>query len=154
MKLSIQRLLPAVLIPLVLVTVMSIFSCSEKSTTETKASSSLLAQVALRQEQLAHPTAERLAEMQEMGMSTDNIGVQRIYIHLNRQLTAAQADELTALGITLYMDSWVPPTGEHSTGFILADTPVAKLDALAAKDFVISLDTAEGKAEPQPAMPQ
>ena len=146
-----QHVLLAGLISLIIVMGMSSFSCTEKSMTQTKASSTLLSQVALRQQQLASPTAERLAQIQSMGMKTENIGIQRIYIYLSQQLTATQADELRALGVTLYLDSWIPPVGNHPTGLILADMPVDKLDALAAKDYVVKLDTAETKAEPQPS---
>jgi hypothetical protein len=146
-----QHVLLAGLISLIIVMGMSSFSCTEKSIAQTKASSTLLAQVALRQQQLASPTAERLAQMQSMGMKTENFGIQRIYIYLSQQLTARQGDELRALGITLYLDSWIPPVGNHPIGFMLADMPVDKLDALAAKDYVVKLDTAETKSEPQPS---
>jgi len=128
---------------------MSSFSCVENPVTQTKASSTLLSQVALKQQQLASPTVERLAQMRSMGMRTDNIGIQRIYIYLSQQLTPTRADELRALGITLYLDSWIPPVGNHPFGFLLADMPIDKLDTLAAKDYVLKLDTAETKVEPQ-----
>jgi len=87
--------------------------------------------------------------MQSMGMKTDTVGIQQIYIYLSQPLTTSQADELRTLGIILYLDSWIPPVGNHSTGLMLADMPVNKLDMLAAKNYVIKLDTAETKAEPQ-----
>ncbi len=147
-----QRVLPAGLILFTIVLGMSAFSCREKPVTQmtqTKASSALILQIDLRQQELASPTAERLTQMQSMGMRTEDIGMQRIYIYLAQQLTTTQAGELRALGITLYMDSWIPPVGNHPTGFLLADMPVSKLDALAAKDYIVKLDTAETKVEPQ-----
>ena len=87
--------------------------------------------------------------MQTMGMRTDYLGTQRIFIYLAQQLTPAQITELTGLGITVYPDSWIPPVGNHPTGFVLADMPVDKLDELAAEDFVIRLDTAEQQLQPQ-----
>lgn len=116
---------------------------------QTKASSTLLLQVALRQGQTANPTTERLTQMQSMGMRTETIGIQRIFIYLSQQLTATQADELQSLGITLYLDSWIPPVGNHPTGFMLADMPIDKLETLAAKDYIVRLDTAETRVEPQ-----
>lgn len=121
--------------------------------TQKKASSTLLLQVSLRQQQLSNPTVNRLSQMQSMGMKTEDIGIQSIYIYLSQPLTTSQADELRSLGIALYLDSWISPVGNHSTGFILADVPVDKLDALAAKIYVIKLDTAEIQAEPQSAKP-
>ena len=50
---------------------------------------------------------------------------------------------LSSLGVTVYPESWIPPVGNHPNGFILAEMPVDKLDGLAAKSYVIALDTAE-----------
>jgi hypothetical protein len=108
-------------------------ACSQNSVTQQKASGVLLAQIALRQQQLDKPTVERQSQMQQMGMQIANLNVQRIYIYLAQKLTANQAAELTALGINLYLDSWIPPVGNHSDGFMLADMPADKLDMLAAK---------------------
>ena len=149
-----QHLLLAFLILFALVMGMVNFSCSESSVTQTKASSALLAQIALRQQQLDGPTTERLSQIQSMGMNTANMGIQRGYIYLKQPPTQTQITDLQLLGITIYLDSWIPPVGNHPTGYILADMPVDKLDALAAKDYVIKLDTAEIQAEPQSALPE
>jgi hypothetical protein len=130
------------------------FSCSEEITTDSqmtkaKASSMLLQQIALRREQLSTPTDERLAQMKLMGMRIENIAIQRIYILLNHELDPSQADELRSLGVALYSDSWIPPVSGHPTGFMLADMPVDEYEAIATKEYVISLDTAETKLEPR-----
>jgi len=83
-----------------------------------------------------------------MGLRVDNLEIQGIFIHLGQELNPAQIEELEAVGIALYLDSWIPPIGEHSTGFILADMPVDKLEALAEKNYVVRLDTAERLLEP------
>jgi hypothetical protein len=119
------------------------------SATPAKASSLLLRQISLRQAQLTSPSPQRLAQMQSLGMDTRNLNIQRIYIYLNQQLDSAQTAELQALGLILYLDSWLPPVGQHPTGFILADLPVDKLVALDSKDYVIRLDTAETQLKPQ-----
>ena len=115
----------------------------------TKASALLLLQIDLREKQLAAPTAERLEQMKAMGMRTKNLGVQRIFIHLAQEPTAGQIDELEAMGITPYPDSWIPAAGGHPTGFMVADMPIEKLDELEGKDYVVRLDTAEQLLEPQ-----
>jgi len=115
----------------------------------TKASALLLLQIDLREEQLAAPTPERLEQMKAMGMRTDNLGMQRIFIHLAQEPTQSQIDELEAMGIIPYPDSWIPPVGGHPTGFIVADMPIDKLDELTGKDYVVQLDTAEQVLEPQ-----
>jgi hypothetical protein len=134
---------------------MSAFSCSNSgqttpdSLTQSKASSLLLLQISLRREQLASPTPERLSQMQSQGMNTTNLNVQRIFIYLKQPLTPAQTSELQALGITIYLNSWIPPAGNNPDGFYLADLPIDKLDTLAAKDYVVRLDTAERQLKPQ-----
>jgi len=124
-------------------------ACAGSPAANTKASSALLAQVYLRQQQVSAPTAERLDEMKAMGMQTETIPTQRIFIYLSQPLTPAQAAELQALGVTAYPESWIPPIGNNPTGFLLADMPVGSLDSLAAKDFVVRLDTAERQLQPQ-----
>ena len=62
-------------------------------------------------------------------------------------------DAMEEMGITLYLDSWVPPVGIAPTGFLLADIPVSVLDQLAGRDFVVKLDTAEDLIIPQNASP-
>ena len=146
-------ILRAVLVPSVILIGVVSLSCTKDSVIKTKASSALLAQVALRQQQLSAPTSERLNQMQSMGMKTENIGIQKIFIYLAQQLTTAQTGELASLGITIYPGSWIPPVGNHATGFVLADMPVAKLDTLTAKNYVVKLDTAETKSEPQSFKP-
>ena len=140
------KLLP-LLICLVLVLVMT--SCGIVATPKEKASALLLSQIELRQQQIAEPTAERLEQMKNMGMRVDDLEVQRIFIHLTKELNSSQVEELEAIGITLYLDSWIPPVGAHPTGFILADMPIDRLEELAQKDYVVRLDTAERVLEPQ-----
>ena len=99
--------------------------------------------------QQAPPTADELSMMEQTGMRTKNLGMQRIFIHLTQEPTPSQIDELEAMGITPYPDSWIPPVGGHPTGFIVADMPIDKLDELAGKDYIAWLDTAEQVLEPQ-----
>lgn len=124
-------------------------SCSNTDTVDEKVSSQLLTQVKLRKEQIADPTLERLEIMKNMGMRVDNLGSQRTFIHLSQELNTSQIKELEGLGVTLYLDSWIPPVGGHQTGFLIADMPVDKLNDLAEKDYVVRLDTAERQSEPQ-----
>ena len=114
----------------------------------TKASALLLLQIDLREQQLADPTPERLEQMQARGMRTEDLEMQRIFIHLAQEPTAGQIEELTAMGIIPYPDSWLPAAGGPSAGFMVADMPIDKLDELAGKDYVVQLDTAEQMLEP------
>jgi hypothetical protein len=126
-----------------------IASCASGDMMNEKVSSMLIAQVTLRKEQLAEPTPERLETMRNMGMRVDALDIQRVFIHLNKALSPSQIEEFKEMGITLYLDSWIPPIGAHPTGFILAEMPVDKLNELAAKDYIVRLDTAERSLEPK-----
>jgi hypothetical protein len=114
----------------------------------TKATSLLLLQINLRRQQLADPKPDRLEQMQAMGMDTEDLEMQRIFIHLAQEPTAEQLDEMQAMGITPYPDSWIPSAGGPSAGFLAADMPIDKLDELAGKAYIIQLDTAEQMLEP------
>jgi hypothetical protein len=114
----------------------------------TKATSLLIIQINLRRQQLADPVPERLEQMQAMGMNTEDLEVQRIFIHLAQEPTAGQIDELEALGVTPYPESWIPSAEGPSAGFLVADMPVDKLDELASKVYIIQLDSAEQALEP------
>ena len=125
-------------------------SCSDTETTASeKISSLLLTQVNLRLEQIDDPTTERLEMMRNMGMMVDNLDKQRVFIHLERELNDAQVKELQTLGLTLYLDSWIPPVGAHPTGYIIVDMPINVLEELADKEYIVSLDTAEVELQPQ-----
>ncbi|MBI2850850.1 MAG: hypothetical protein HYX80_07415 [Chloroflexi bacterium] len=134
-----------------LVFTLSAVSCSipNNSMISDKVSGQLLAQIDLRKAQLDNPTADRLRTMKEMGMNVDTLEIQRIFIHLISKPTLSQIEEIKALGITLYPDSWIPPVGDHPTGYLLADMPVDKLPELTQKDYVVRLETAERRLEPQ-----
>jgi hypothetical protein len=114
----------------------------------TKATSLLIIQINLRRQQLADPMPERLEQMQAMGMNTEDLEVQRIFIHLAQEPTAGQIDELEALGVTPYPESWIPSAEGPSAGFLVADMPIDKLDELASKVYITKLDSAEQALEP------
>jgi len=80
---------------------------------------------------------------------SNNLTTQRLFIYLTEPPTQLQIQQMQQLGITLYLDSWIPPVGNHPTGFLVADMPIDKLDELATQDYVLSLDSAERMAEPQ-----
>ena len=136
--------------------ILSTVSCAETETVNQvnehvieKASSMLVEQVKLRKEQVAEPAPERLELMRNMGMRVDNLEIQRIFIHLEQEPNTSRIEELESMGIILYLESWIPPVGAHPTGFILADMPIYKLAALADKDYIVRLETAERQLEPQ-----
>lgn len=116
-----------------------------------KISPVLLNQIELRKQQLSQPSDQRLGQMQSMGMNITNLNVQRVFLHLLRPPAEAQMQDMRSLGVTLYLDSWIPPAGVSPTGFLLADMPINVLTNLAAKDYVVKLETAERLSQPQSA---
>lgn len=122
---------------------------SPSPTISTNISSSLQLQLNLRKAQLTSPLPERLAQMQAQGMNVSNLNIQRIYIYLKQPLTPSQTSDLQSIGITVHLDSWMPPVGNNPEGFYLAEMPVDKLDALTAKDYITKLDTAEKQLQLQ-----
>ena len=74
---------------------------------------------------------------------TTLINRERVYLHFTQQPTDGQIAELKTLGVAVFADSWVPPVNNFQNGFVLAEMPVEHLDALTAKDYIVSLDTAE-----------
>lgn len=132
-----------------LVTAAATLACAEKMDYMSKVSSTLLQQVELRREQIASPSAERLKQMQDMGLSTADLDKQLVFIYVSEPLSAAQDEDLNAMGVIVHADSWIPPVGSHPLGFFIAGMPVDKLEALAVKDYVARLDTAERQSLPQ-----
>ena len=78
--------------------------------------------------------------------SLDN---EQVFLHFVTQPGKEQLDDLVSTGVVPYPESWIPPFGNHPTGFILAEMPVDKLNILAAKSYLVNLNTAEEFAEPQ-----
>jgi len=64
-----------------------------------------------------------LQAMQADGAEVINLNKQRIFIHASEELSQSQIEELEDMGLTLYLDSWIPPVNNHATGFIIADMP-------------------------------
>ena len=151
-RISVSKVLMLIVAISLIVLTLLPASCSNSETVNDvneKVSSLLLAQVKLRKEQIANPTSDRLEIMKNMGMRANNLEIQRIFIHLSQEPNTSQIEELEAMGLTLYLDSWIPPVGVHPSGFIIADMPIEKLNKLADKDYVVRLETAERQLEPQ-----
>jgi subtilisin family serine protease len=118
---------------------------------EKKISSLLQMQVQLRKSNIEQPRPERLSAMQGMGMKTaaDKMDQQRVFIHAKRKLSASKIASLEKIGVIVYEDSWIPPLGNHPTGYVIATMPVDRLYDLAAKSYVVRLETAERMLMPK-----
>jgi hypothetical protein len=133
----------------ILVTILGTVSCDAKMDYMSKVSGTLLEQVELRREQIVSSNAERLKQMQDMGLSTGDLNKQLVFIYIKEPLSAMQSEDLSALGVKVHADSWIPAVGSHPLGFFIAEMPVDKLEALAARDYIARLDTAERQSLPQ-----
>ena len=91
--------------------------------------------------------AGRFDILQAPGIRLEDLDKQQIFIHFSEEPTQAQMEELEAIGLNLYLDSWIPPLKNHPSGFIIADMPVDKLQAVADKGYVVRLETAERQLE-------
>ncbi|MDN3514878.1 MAG: S8 family serine peptidase [Candidatus Brocadia sp.] len=112
---------------------------------EKKISGLLRLQIKLRNSYMEQPTPERLNAMQKMGMKTvaEEIDKQLVYIHSKTKLNAPEIASLKEIGVTVYEDSWIPPLKNHPTGYVTASVPVSRLYDLAARTYIVKLDTAE-----------
>ncbi|MEN8614415.1 S8 family serine peptidase [Dehalogenimonas sp. THU2] len=81
--------------------------------------------------------------LQSAGLQVESVDRQKIFLYSSRMPDAAQVAELEALGVIVYLDSWIPPVGAHPDGFLIADMPVDRLSDISAKSYVRHLDTAE-----------
>jgi hypothetical protein len=131
-----------------LVIAAAIASCTAKVDYKSKMSGALLEQVQLRREQIASPDDQRLKQMQDLGLSLVKLDRQLVYIYVNEPLSIGQIEDLRASGINIHEDSWIPAVGNHPLGFFIADLPVDRLEYLAARDYMIRLDTAERRSLP------
>lgn len=78
-----------------------------------------------------------------VGRSIAEASQQKVFIHSSSRLGPSQLAELHSLGVVVYPDSWIPPFGNHPSGFVYAEAPVARIPEVAAKDYVAFLETAE-----------
>ena len=72
-----------------------------------------------------------------------------MFIYMSEKPTHTQVEELEALDVVVYLDSWIPPVGSHSDGFFLALVPIKVQEQIATKDFINRLESAEQYLEPQ-----
>ncbi|MCX5994203.1 MAG: S8 family serine peptidase, partial [Chloroflexi bacterium] len=128
----------------ILVLVFTLFSCflfqpgpMAADDPDSKISSSLTMAIDAR----AAPVQPLLSgALQEPLLDPLNVSV---FIYTNSRPDAAQVADMASAGVTAYADSWIPPVGEHPQGFITATVPVDKVNDLAAKNYVVRLDSAE-----------
>jgi subtilisin family serine protease len=88
------------------------------------------------------------ADIQSLGEMT-RLGNEKVFLYFAKPPTTKQVNELGALGVEVYPDSWIPPVGDFSNGFVLADIPIENIDSVAARNYIHRIDSAEQLSEPQ-----
>jgi subtilisin family serine protease len=97
-------------------------------------------------------TDSRQKDMAEINSDGAEIEVsinEKVFLYFNQFPTNTQIDELNSLGVTVYPDTWIPPVGNHPSGFILADVPLDIFNSLTEKNYLVKMDTAEKQSKPQ-----
>jgi hypothetical protein len=87
---------------------------------------------------------------EKTGEHPEEAGIMKIFIYLEKEPTLEQIEELESLGVTVYLDSWIPPVEAHPAGFLVADIPADKLDQVNALKFILRVESAEETHKPQP----
>ncbi len=105
-------------------------------------------QVALKRAQMSHPDPTRLRQMEALGLRTDDLSRQLVFVHFGRRPDGRQARDMESMGIALYQDTWIPPVGDHTDGLMTARVPVDRVYDLARKPYVTLLNTAEEAYQP------
>jgi Tol biopolymer transport system component/subtilisin family serine protease len=116
------------------------------NTHETKVSSLLSLHIKIKQSQDSESSLTAMKPLgvdQQSADETTSIDTERVFLHFTQPPSQDQKSDLSSLGVTVFPDSWIPPVNNFKTGFVLADMPVDKLGSLAAKSYIVGLDTAE-----------
>lgn len=114
-----------------------------------KLSALLRYQLELKREFLAHPD-DVVGQALEIATGAQwDPHRQRLFVHLAAPPDLLLLQEMQAMGIRPYPETWIPPVGVHRTGFIIADAPVEAVEPLAALGPISRLETAEQVARPK-----
>src|SRR5688572_4271914 len=104
--------------------------------------------VRVQAERKAGPDAPRFAEFGDRVDVPDRI---LAFVHLRPGLAPTRdfLASLRALGVELGEDvAWVPPVGRHPRGYLVADVPVAALDAIGRLPEVALVRSGERRIDP------
>ena len=94
------------------------------------------------------PNAEQTGTSFPTASVEETKTMKKKFLYLNAPPTGVQSAELEALGVILYLDSWIPPVGAHPYGYLLAEVPPDTLDAVKVKSFIIRVESADTPFQP------
>lgn len=113
-----------------------------------KMSALLQYQLALKQAYLANPSVAIAEALSATAGSRWEPRRQRIFVYLRGAPSPKWTQRVQSLGFTIYPETWTPPVGIHSHGFVVATGPIQQIAAFAALDEIAHLDTAEQVLHP------
>ena len=91
-----------------------------------KISAALRAQIAAKNDYVKSPTSAKFKALKEMGLQEARNQI--VFLHSKRKPSKSQLKYLTGLGMKIFADSWVPPVGNHPTGYMTAKIPINKIN--------------------------
>jgi subtilisin family serine protease len=100
-------------------------------------------QITLKQEYLAHPDISVAQALSASAGTHWDPKRQRLFLYLKVSPGLRFLQQIQALGITAYPETWVPAVGIHPMGVMLAEAPMQQVRELASLEDVVRLDTAE-----------
>lgn len=139
----------------VLMSVLSLVSFSSAHAEEiswSKIGSSLHVHLDVKKDYLKNPTIEKLTSMENMGINTSNPNAERVFLHFRRYPAPSELTQLRAFDLIVYENSWIPPVGNHPTGFLVAEMPVETADEVAQLEFVTHVNLAGRRLFPLNSM--
>lgn len=102
--------------------------------------------VRVQAERKASPDAARFADFGDRVEAPDRL---LVFLHLAASPTPALLASLRALGVEFGEDvAYVPPVGRHPRGYLIADAPVAALDAIARLPEIALVRSGERRIDP------
>jgi hypothetical protein len=129
-----------------LITTACVFiGCMQQAGFENKLSPELMHQMELKGQFLLSRDIVLFEQIQEEGLSTDNISIQKVILYFNEELDAQNDTRLKEQGVKIIIDSWIPAMAGNEYGSLIAEIPIDKIEETMKNDFIIRIDTAEGQ---------
>lgn len=106
-----------------------------------KLSAKLRQQMAEKNDYTAKPSHEKLKTLKSLGLQEMESHV--VFLHFTKEPSTRQLKALTRSGVKVFDNSWIPPVGKHTTGFMTAKIPIGVIRKVAGKSFIRRIETAE-----------
>jgi hypothetical protein len=64
-----------------------------------------------------------------------------VFVYMEKEVSQSRLDELQAMGVTLYPDSWIPPVGVHPNGYYSGNILVSEIVTIAKMDDIVQINS-------------